>query len=330
MSTEQAVVENQDVMVIQEAADGGAIVDLPESIPSPQANGVEGEDADDAAAQRAEIAATGSVDPDMEAMREAKRQKRRARKEYHKKVEVDKDHKLNHLQRQNQELLERLSTLEKKAHGSDIARINKAIEDQESRITFAKQKIAEATATGDGHLLTNAQEMWFEARRSHEALNALKQKSTAPQRQQTIQAPDPMLQRHASAWMSENPWYDANGQDADSRIALTIDQGLADEGWNPKTAEYWEELDNRLQKYLPHRYTVEADERPYQRSRPRNVVTSSGRETATSSRQGGNSFTLSPDQVRAMKDAGMWDDPDKRAKMIRRYAVEARQNGNRS
>jgi hypothetical protein len=27
-----------------------------------------------------------------------------------------------------------------------------------------------------------------------------------------------------------------------------------------------------------------------------------------------------------MKDAGLWDDPEKRAKMIRRYALEARNN----
>jgi hypothetical protein len=32
-----------------------------------------------------------------------------------------------------------------------------------------------------------------------------------------------------------------------------------------------------------------------------------------------------------MKDAGMWDDPEKRARMVARYAKEARQNnGNRS
>jgi len=33
-----------------------------------------------------------------------------------------------------------------------------------------------------------------------------------------------------------------------------------------------------------------------------------------------------PEQVRAMKDAGFWDDPDKRSKMIKRYAQEARNN----
>jgi hypothetical protein len=40
---------------------------------------------------------------------------------------------------------------------------------------------------------------------------------------------------------------------------------------------------------------------------------------------GKNQFALTRDQVQAMKDAGMWDDPDKRAKMIRRYALEAKQ-----
>ena len=99
---------------------------------------------------------------------------------------------------------------------------------------------------------------------------------------------------------------------------------MAEEGWNPKTPQYWEELDNRLQKYLPHRYTGGADERPVQR-RPRNFVTGSGRESASSSSLGKNQFALTRDQVQAMKDAGMWDDPERRAKMIRRYALEAKQ-----
>jgi hypothetical protein len=235
---------------------------------------------------------------------------------------------LDFLSRQNQDLLERLSVLAKKSHGSDIARLNKAIDDQGSRILFAKQKIKEATETGNGELLTSAQEMWFEARRQFEALEAIKKKATAQPKQRTIAAPDPQLQRFANEWMESNPWYDPNGKDMDSKVALKIDQAMAEEGWNPKTREYWDELNNRLQRYIPHRYTEGVDERPSQR-RPRNVVTSSGRESASSS-GGKNTFTLNPDQVRAMKDAGMWDDPDKRAKMIRRYALEAKQSGYRS
>ena len=269
------------------------------------------------------MAVGGTVDPEAERLREQKRVKRRARKEYHKQVAAEKDVKLSLLERQNQELIERLSVLERKSHGSDIARLNKALEDQNARILFAKQKIAEATASGNGELLTSAQEMWFEARRQFEALEAIKKKAVAPQKQRTIQAPDPQLQRLASTWMSNNPWYDPQGKDPDSKVALAIDQAMGEEGYDPRNPGYWEELDNRLQKYLPHRYTGETDEKPIRNSRPRSAVTGSGRESASSS-GGRNTFTLSPEQVRAMKDAGMWDDPDKRAKMIRRYALEAR------
>jgi hypothetical protein len=319
MSTEQ----DQEVIVIQEEKDGSATIELPDSIPSPEAQHDDDSDEADDRARQKEMVVGGAVDEDAEALREQKRQKRLRRKEYHKAVSTEKDVKLTLLERQNQQLLERLSVLERKSHGSDLARLDKAIEDQDNRILFAKQKISEATKTGNGELLTSAQEMWFEARRQAEALANLKKRAVAPQNQRTIQAPDPQLQRHANKWMAENTWYDPNGKDPDSRRALNEDSILAEEGYDPKTAEYWEELDRRLQRVVPHRYTEDVNEKP--RSRPRSAVTSSGREFASNNGRG-NSFTLSPDQVRAMKDAGMWDDAEKRAKMIRRYALEARNN----
>ena len=319
--------DKEEIIDIKEEVDGSAVIELPESIPSPDVQEAKVDEDSDEADERArakEMAEGGEVDPDAEAVREAKRAKRRARKEYHKQVSAEKDTKLHLLERQNQELLERLAIVEKKTQGSEIARINKALEDQETRILYAKEKIKEATETGNGDLLTQAQELWYEAKKQHESLENLKRQSVQQPQHQTIQAPDPMVARYASDWMSENPWYNPNGKDPDSKIALTIDQSMAEEGWNPKTQEYWEELDNRLAKYLPHRYISEVDKSVNPSTkRPRNIVTSSGRESASSS-GGKNTFTLTPDQVRAMKDAGMWDDPDKRAKMIRRYANEAR------
>ena len=317
-------VEEND-LVVNESADGSASVDLGDDIELAQ--GGEANDNNDengefsSAEDKADEA--GKSSEEIDAIREAKRNKRKARKDYHKQVQVEKDQRLQHLQRQNQELLERLSVVERKTQGSEMARIQKAIEDQEARILFAKQKIKEATETGNGDLLTSAQEMWFEARRDYESLENLKRTSTAPQQKQTIQAPDPIVQRFASNFMKENDWYDPNGRDPDSKIALTLDQALADEGWNPSSPEYWEELDNRLQRYLPHRYTNGKNDDSYSKKKPKSVVTSSGRESSTSG-GGRNTFTLSPDQVRAMKDAGMWDDPDKRAKMIKRYAQDAK------
>ena len=325
-------------MTIKEGIDGSATVDLPADLDLPEE---EGQQQQQPAAQEQEepeeVAADGDSDDDAddpndeESVRAQKRARRKARKEYHKQAQQAEKAELAYLKRQNAELLERMATLERKSHGTDLARINKAVEDQQMRINFAKQKIAEATESQNGELLASAQEMWFESRRNLEMLENLRKKASQMQEAPVQQAIDPRLQRYASQWMSTNPWYDPNGGNPDSRVALTIDHALAEEGWDPKTPEYWDELDNRLQRYLPHRYTEPAGEKPVQR-RPRNVVTGSGRESAASSGSSGgrNQFTLSPEQVRAMKDAGMWDDPEKRAKMIRRYAQEARQNGYRS
>ena len=326
--------QEEEVMVIEEAADGGAVVALPDSIPTPDApanTDPEGSDEHDEAQKRAEIMATGAVDAEAEELRDAKRLKRLRRKEYHKQVANEKDVKLHHLERQNQQLLERLSVVERKTHSADLARVDTALEEQHERILFSKSKIKEAAETGNGDLLVSAQDMLLESTRQFEALANLKKRAVAPQQQRTIQAPDPRLQRLASTWMSNNPWYDPNGGDQDSDIALRIDDRLAKEGFDPTTPDYWVELDDRLQKYLPHRYNGEEDVKPSSRTtRPKAVVTGSGRESAVTNGSK-NSFTLSRDQVQAMKDAGMWDDADKRAKMIRRYALEKQQiNGSRS
>jgi hypothetical protein len=321
--------EEEVELKVSEGADGSASVDLPEDMELAKGGSIEENEDESAefptAADREEE--YGKSAEEVDDIREARRNKRRARKEYHKQVQTEKDTRLHHLQRQNQELLERLSVVERKTQGTEIARINKAIEDQEARILFAKQKIKEATETGNGDLLTSAQEMWYEARNSHDSLVNFKRQATAPQQHQTIQAPDPMVQRHASEFMRNNDWYDPSADDIDSKYALLVDEALTKEGWDPKTSEYWEELENRLQKSLPHRYNNSNNDESYSRRRPKNVVTSSGRESSSSG-GGRNTFTLSPEQVRAMKDAGMWDDTEKRAKMIRRYAQDAKSQRN--
>lgn len=334
MSETQDNQKELELVKIQESADGSAVIEMPASlipgaeeakpVEKPVQTDPEGSDEEDEAAEEAELAATGSLDPEQEEIRAVKRAKRKARKDYHRQVEAEKSVRLEQLQRQNQELLERLSVLEKKTHGSDLARIDAKIEEQENRIAFAKQKIAQAIESQDGNTVTSAQDMLYEARRNLEVLQNFKKRAVAPTPQRTIAPPDPMIQRYARDWMDKNPWYNPNGRDPDSRIALTIDGALTDEGFDPKSSDYWEELDTRLQKYLPHRYTDDADDKPVQR-KPRTVVTGSGRENATSTGNKPGSFTLTPEQVRAMKDAGMWDDSQKRLKMIKRYAEAARQ-----
>ena len=304
-------------IVVTEEADGSAVIDLPDSIESPD----EQED-------EREMASGGATDDDVAPEDEteyqrARREKRRAKRDLAKKTGVEKDMKLQHLERKNQELMERLSVVERKTHSADLARIDKAIEDQELRLQYAKMKVAEAATAADGNAMTDAQEMMYEARRQIESLSSLKKTAVQPNQTQG-NVPDPRLQRLAANWMERNDWYDPSGRDTDSKIAKQIDEALSAEGWNPTDADYWDELDNRLHKYLPHKYNDTTDVRSSTK-RPRSVVTSSGRESVNGSTNR-NTFVLKPEQVRAMKDAGFWDDPDKRSKMIKRYAQEARNN----
>lgn len=311
---------------VKEAVDGSAVVDLPDNIPNPQAAD-DNDDNDDDIRDEPKMADGGDVDDDhpddSEALRAAKRDRRRTKKQLVRQTNAEKELKLQMLERQNQELISRLSVVERKTHSADLARIDKAIEDSELRINYAKMKLSEAAEARDGNAMAKAQELWMEARQQAESLRNLKKNATQPRQESSI--PDPRLQRNAANWMERNSWFNPDGKDLDSKIAKQVDETLTSEGWDPNSTEYWEELDNRLQKYVSHRYNAKTDESPNQRSKPRGIVTGSGRESA--SRAGGkNTFTLSPEQVRAMKDAGFWDDSEKRNKMIKRYASEARQS----
>lgn len=262
------------------------------------------------------------VDPEREAIREARREERKLKKQIHREKAKESNQLINVLKRQNDQMAERLAVLEKRTAGADVARLDKAIEDAALRVQYAKMKIAEAAKAGDGQGVADAQEAWYDAKRNYESLEALKKRSTSePASASVPKAPDPRLQKHASDWMARNDWYDPNGRDTDSKIAVKVDEELVEEGWDPTSEDYWDELDTRLQRYLPHRY---GKQQQAPTRRPRSVV-SSGRESSPAARPG--EFRLSPERVKAIKDAGKWEDQTERQKMIRRYAEYDRSLG---
>jgi hypothetical protein len=308
--------EDTEVMAITEQADGSAMVELPDSIDpvgessDPRPEGEASEDPEDQ-----------DHPDDSEAVRAARRERRKARKAYHKRVNEERSVELDRLRAENQKLLERVTAVERKTQSHDIARLNAELDDQTQRARFAQAKMAEAISSGDGALHASATDLYYEARRAAEMLEEQKRQMTAPVRTTPIQEPDPRVERMAKEWLDQNSWYDPSGRDEDSEIAQTIDKRLVKEGYDPSSLEYWDELTNRLQKRLPHRYTDNIDDEPRRRRSP---VTSSGREAAASSGGKANTFTLTADQVSAMKQAGYWENPEMRARMIKRYAEEAR------
>ena len=261
-------------------------------------------------------------DPDREAIRAARREERRLKKSIHREKAKESNHLINALTKQHQDLAERLAHLEKRTSGAELARVDKAIDDTAVQVEYAKMKMREAVSSQDGDAVVRAQELMYESQRKLESLKSIKDQAarqmSQPQKQ-AINVPDPMVQRNAAEWMERNPWYDPQGKDLDSEIAQRLDKKLTEEGYDPSSEDYWEELDSRVSKYLPHR-----SETPEPRQRRKSVVGSSGRESAPSGRA--NEFRVSPERVAAMKEAGMWDNPDLRAKAIKKYAAWDREN----
>ena len=316
-----ATKEKIEEMHVDEGADGTATVEMPEGM-MPMDEG----DNEPTQEKSAEADSGGDEDhpDDSEAVRAARRARRRSKKDLIRKTNEEKDVQLMALRRENDEFKRRLSSVEQRTQAQDIGRLDKAIEDKQVALEYARMKLAEATAAGDGEGAVKAQELMYETRDELKQLSRFKQEAGRPQQQ----APriDPGVQRNAATWIDRNDWYKPDLSNTDSKIAKQVDEELVSEGWNPGTPDYWDELDNRLQKYLPHRYNRASDRNDSVRS-PRNTVGSSGREASAA--YGGtnkSTYVLSPERVRAMKDAGAWDNPERKKAMIANFIKYDRTN----
>lgn len=253
-----------------------------------------------------------------EAIRERRRQERQDKKQRLKDKEESYRREIDGLRKQLEEVNTWKNTVEKRNVQSGMAQIDKGISDANEALNLAKQAIAQATQDQDGQALVDAQELYYAARKRAEDLSRVKQVINQRLSQKPKQnLPDPAVINNAKGWMSTKPWYDLNGRDPDSRITITVEQGLAEEGWDPRQQEYWQELDNRLKKYLPHRFNVSYTglNDTSKGEKPRPPTESSGQGMSRSQ----TGYRLSPDRVRAIKESGAWDDPAKRREMIKAY-----------
>jgi hypothetical protein len=314
--------EQQEEVAVKERDDGtalAAIEDKPDPFESEE--NVEAPEVEASSDEEEQPEEDG--DDDREALREARREERKLKKELAKQREVSAKHKISALERRNEEMARRLAELENTAAGFQFAQLDRFIEDEATRVEYAKMKMTQAAKAGDAVGQAEFMEQFHEAKNKLAQAQMYRQQQLEEAKRPRNNVPSPMsetVKENAGAWLTRNNWYDPSGQDTDSKIAKVIDNALASEGWDPADPEYWEELDNRLKERLPHRYTGKSG------VRNRRSGTPSGRSDVSGSPAAKNTFTLSRERVQALKDAGMWDDPAKRAKAIRRYAEFDRSN----
>jgi hypothetical protein len=321
--------DNKDIPVTEQ--DDGSVlvnVDLPEEIEVVE----EKEDgkveaADDRTPEEIEEDQDeddGETEDERERIREARREERKLKKELAKQREYTAKNKISALEKRNEELARRLAHLENGAASLKIAQIDKAVEDEATRVEYAKMKMLQAAQSGDAAGQVEYLEQLTDAKQRLQQIQNYKKQQLEAVKSPKQNVPNPIseeVQRKAQRWLSKNSWFDPQAQDTDSRIAKVIDQELASDGWDPADSEYWEELDNRLSARLPHRYTAKGGKETKRSPGP----TASSRVANTASAKPGT-ITLSRERVQAIKDAGAWDDVEKRNKMIRAYQSYDRAN----
>lgn len=261
-------------------------------------------------------------DPDRAALRERRRQERQLKKNRIREREETLRSELAIRDAELSELRGQVEAIQRKNVSAEMAQLQAAKGQVLQSYNHYKRQIQLATEAADGAGVADATEKMLLSQRKLMELEGIER---AYQNNQSRPAPlDPRLKQHAEGWMKKNSWYDPAGRDPDSRVMLTLDTTMAEEGWNPSTPQYWEELTKRAQRYLPHRFQKS---KPSTNQPQRNVVGGSGREQSGASVPTSGGYRLSPERIQAIKDAGRWNDPAERAKAIADYKKYDKENG---
>ena len=221
---------------------------------------------------------------------------------------------------QQEEVAQLKSRLARLEQGSS----QRAENDFNTRYQQTKAALAKSVEEGD----TNAQLEFTEqiadmraAMRIAELQKMQRQQETVSptvgRAQQQVQTPAP---QRAMDWWEKNRWFKAAGYERETELARSIDAQLDLEGYDKDSAEYYEILNNRLQKIFPElKSGSEEPKSPREKSRAPVAPTAGG-----SGVYKGNRVKMSQDQLRMARELGIQDE-----KSLKLYAEEVRRQ-NRS
>ena len=222
------------------------------------------------------------------------------RSELIKNQQTTKSYEISSLSSRENELNERIKMAESSyLQAYDDGEKDKLLESQ-NILTDAKTdlKIIQARKAQVEHL-----QQQEDVDRTQEA----KEEATYQPQPQTQQVkPDPLAQE----WFDKNSWF---GKDEiATAVAVAVDQKLKNEGYDPNTKEFYNEIDRLVQQELPHKFNREMDNT----TKPSQVVAGTSRKSSPK-----NKVRLSKKDVELAKK---WGIP------LDRYAAEKKKVDNLS
>ena len=185
------------------------------------------------------------------------------------------------------------------------------------RYAQTKQALAKAVEEGDTNAQLNFTEQLADMRAAMRIAEMQRQQQTAQavsptvgRAQQVAQQPAP---KKAMDWWEKNRWFNAKGFERETAAARAIDVQLDLEGHNKESDDYYELLNNRLQKVFPELRS--GDEEPSkQRAKSRQPVSPTA---GGSPSYKGNRVRMTQDQLRMARELGINDE-----KGLKQYSAE--------
>ena len=197
---------------------------------------------------------------------------------------------IQQVQSENENIKQRLKTIDK----GYVSEYEGRITSQEAQ---AKRALAEAHEAGDYEKVADAQSAIAQIAIEKERLRLQKARSEqdqeqaeVPQQAQPQAQPQPQQERDPKleAWLSKNTWFGKDSIMTGAARALH-ETLVAEEGFDPRTDEYYAEIDKRMRKELPNKF--QGDKKNVQSVTP----AGSGTRSLKSGRK--KSVELNPGQV---------------------------------
>ena len=200
------------------------------------------------------------------------------------------------VKKQNDELKQRLNALDQSYTSEFGTRVD-------SQIEAAKQAYQKAYDDGDAEAMFEAQKnlsklaldqaQLEQAKRRQEARaeEPVAQQPQAQQPQAQPAQPDPK----AEAWAQKNEWFGADQTMTYAAFGVHR-QLIEDEGFDPQSDEYYNELDNRMRKEFPHKFAA-----PTKGDTGPRVASAESTASRSKSTKGRRTVKLTPSQIAIAK-----------------------------
>ena len=224
--------------------------------------------------------------------------------------------KMREAERQREEAVQYAQSVTQQKNNAEtrLSKLDKSyVSEFENRVTTsmaaAKLALKNAIESQDVEAQIAAQQQLASITMDEARLNALKiaEQDVAPREkevninpQQRQPQPQQQSDPRAEQWASKNSWF--GNDSAMTYTAFDIHKKLVEEeGFDPKSDEYYAEVDSRIRLEFPHKFD-KVEDNTTKRARPAQNVASANRPAATGRRK---TVKLSPSQVAIAKRIGV-------------------------